>query len=139
MSVQIALIDALNELLEAERAGARVAMETARQAPESLRPLIEQIQHDESHWCAVLLKSIRSCHGEASLQTGAFHEKAMAIADVGERLAFLNRGQRWVVRRLEALLPQLDEPELQADLTRMLEGHKSNIDKVSRLSDGANP
>jgi nitronate monooxygenase len=32
------------------------------------------------------------------VKVGAFYGKAMAIADLSERVAFLNRGQGWVAK-----------------------------------------
>ncbi len=125
---------ALNELLEAERAGARVARETAAQIPldSDLHGLVQDIQRDEVHWCGLLLQLIRELAGTPSDQTGAFHGKAMAIADLGERLVFLNRGQAWVVRKLQALIPRVSEPHIQAQLQAMLDAHVGNIDRVER-------
>ncbi len=75
------IIDFLNELLEAERAGARVALESARQAaPGALADLLQDIRHDEARWCAMLLKQIERLGGTASPRMGAFHAKAMEIA-----------------------------------------------------------
>ena len=42
------LLDALNELLEAERAGARVTFLTAARAPEDAKDFIYAIHHDEA-------------------------------------------------------------------------------------------
>ncbi|CAG9201952.1 hypothetical protein BVI434_1730017 [Burkholderia vietnamiensis] len=54
----------------------------------------------------------------------------MAIDDLGERMAFLNRGQRWVVRRLQALLPTLANPDLHHALSLMLVAHEKNVGAV---------
>jgi len=122
------LIDFLNELLEAERAGARVALESARDAkdPETIK-LLKAIQDDEARWCAMLLRHIRVLDGTASPRMGAFHGKAMAIADLKERLAFLNRGQGWVVRKLREVTPRVRDDALFADLSHMLSSHIANI------------
>lgn len=126
-----ACIDALNTLLEAERAGARVAMLTASQLPEgTTRQLVLDIQRDEARWCAVLTRALRSLRAEPSRATGAFLGKAMAIADVAQRLAFLNRGQDWVVRKLQEMLPKIADDALHADLSAMLEAHVRNIARV---------
>ncbi|HMM45545.1 MAG TPA: nitronate monooxygenase [Candidatus Macondimonas sp.] len=130
------LLAALDELLEAERAGARVALHTARDAPAELTPLVRAIQHDEARWCALLTQSIQRLGGTPSRRTGDFHEKAMAIEDLPARLAFLNRGQRWVVRRLQALLPRVIDPQLQAGLGAMLAAHEANIARVTAALDG---
>lgn len=130
-SARTALLDALNELLEAERAGARVAMETGRSitAPE-LAALVEDIHKDEVRWCSMLMRTIKSLGATPSSATGAFHGKAMAIADLDERLKFLNRGQAWVTRKLQALIPQVDDARARADLTDMLQAHHQNISRV---------
>ena len=128
------VLSALNELLEAERAGARVARETAAAigANHDWQALVVDIQHDEVHWCGVLMKAIRELGGQPSDQTGAFHGKAMAIADLGERMAFLNRGQAWVVRKLQAMLPNLNDSGLRAELQAMLDAHVGNIERVEQ-------
>ena len=55
----------------------------------------------------------------------------MAIADLRERLAFLNRGQGWVARKLRELLPLVDDAEIRAGLTEMLRAHEGNLDRVN--------
>ena len=54
----------------------------------------------------------------------------MAIPDLEQRLDFLNRGQAWVVRRLEALIPRIQDAQIRADLALMLDAHRSNIKRV---------
>lgn len=125
------LLAALNELLEAERAGSRVCLRTAEQVEDpTLETLVEDIQRDEAHWCAVLTKAILALGETPSTRIGAFHEKAMAIPALPERLAFLNRGQRWVVKRLRQLLPKVRDDSLHRALSTMLTAHERNIDRV---------
>ncbi|KVM61930.1 2-nitropropane dioxygenase [Burkholderia ubonensis] len=133
-----ALLAVLDELLEAERAGARVASETAAEIHDpELHRLVAGIRLDEAHWCSVLVDAIRSLNATPTRKTGAFYEKAMAVDDLAERMAFLNRGQRWVVRKLQALLPTLDNPEIHHALTLMLVSHEKNIGHVdARLREG---
>ncbi|KVD00877.1 2-nitropropane dioxygenase [Burkholderia ubonensis] len=133
-----ALLAVLDELLEAERAGARVASEMAAEIHDpALHRLVAGIRLDEAHWCSVLVDAIRSLNATPTRKTGAFYEKAMAIDDLAERMAFLNRGQRWVVRKLQALLPTLDNPEIHHALTLMLVSHEKNIGHVdARLREG---
>ncbi|KVO18668.1 2-nitropropane dioxygenase [Burkholderia ubonensis] len=133
-----ALLAVLDELLEAEHAGARVASETAAEIHDpELHRLVAGIRLDEAHWCSVLVDAIRSLNATPTRKTGAFYEKAMAIDDLAERMAFLNRGQRWVVRKLQALLPTLDNPEIHHALTLMLVSHEKNIGHVdARLREG---
>jgi hypothetical protein len=58
---------------------------------------------------------------------GGFYEKAMAIADVRARLAFVNRGQGWVVRKLREMLPRVRDDSLHGVLREMLAAHETNI------------
>jgi hypothetical protein len=127
------IIAFLNELLEAERAGARVCLETAREAAEpEINALAESIHRDEARWCAMLMEAVKRMGGVPSERTGAFHEKAMAIADVPSRLAFLNRGQAWVVRKLNEMLPKTKDEALHRELDAMLKAHERNIERVAR-------
>ena len=125
------ILETLNELLEAERAGARVAMETAREIPPSaLAALVQDIHKDEVRWCGMLMRTINGLEGTPSSATGAFWGKAMAIPDLEQRLSFLNRGQAWVVRRLSALIPRIQDTQVQSDLSAMLQAHHINIERV---------
>jgi nitronate monooxygenase len=122
----------LNELLEAERAGARVTLESARAAGSGpLAELLRTVQRDEARWCAMLLRQVKALGEKPSSETGAFYGKAMAIADLRERIAFLNRGQGWVVRRLREILPRVRDSDLHSSLSEMLRSHEANIDLVN--------
>jgi nitronate monooxygenase len=135
---QEALIATLNELLEAERAGARVALQTLKEAPATLLSLMRTIQHDEARWCALLVQAIQHLGGKPSRRTGSFYAKAMAIEDLPARLVFLNHGQRWVLRRLRAILPQVDDPHLQAGLQAMRTAHEDNVERLAARIDAQN-
>jgi hypothetical protein len=131
-----AIVLALNELLEAERAGARVALASIATAPdETCAALMRTVREDEARWCAMLSGQVRRLGGSPSRTTGAFYGKAMAIADWQERLAFLNRGQAWVVRKLEELTARVGDEALRHDLRAMLDSHLDNIDHAARLLD----
>jgi hypothetical protein len=49
-------------------------------------------------------------------------------SDLRERIAFLNRGQGWVVRKLREMLPRVRDDRLHVDLSAMLRSHEVNID-----------
>lgn len=126
------LVTFLNELLEAERAGARVTRESAAAAGFGpLAELLYAIQRDEARWCAMLSRHLNALGERPSPAVGTFYEKAMAVADLGERVALLNRGQGWVARRLREILPRVRDVRLLADLTAMLMSHEANIGRVS--------
>lgn len=131
------LIARLNELLEAERAGVRVTVQTLAQIQEqqdpALHALVNAIHHDEAQWCVLLMHAIRDLGCKPGTRTGDFHARAMAISDLHERLLFLNRGQGWVARKLRELLPLVeDDPALHRGLARMLLSHEQNLDKVNQ-------
>jgi len=132
------LLAALNELLEAERAGTKVAVKSLHAIPgERYAQLIHRIRDDEAHWCNMLSTEIRRLGGTPSPVTGAFLEKAMALIDPYQRLALLIRGQGWVVRKLEALRPRARDDQLHRALGEMLDNHRHNIDLVDQLLQGA--
>jgi nitronate monooxygenase len=126
------LLAFLNELLEAERAGARVTARTASEfAAPNMKSLMREIYRDEARWCAMLLKWIGHLNGEASPRVGAFYEKCMAIGDLAERTVFLNRGQGWVARKLREMLPKVRDNAMHADFTQMLRSHEENIARAN--------
>jgi hypothetical protein len=128
----------LTELLEAERAGVRVTHESALTAGDGpLGELMRAIEKDEARWCAMLAGQLGMLGQLPSSKLGAFYDKAMAISDLGERIAFLNRGQRWVVRKLRELLPRVRADSLHADLSEMLRSHEANIALVTEVSRSA--
>jgi nitronate monooxygenase len=127
-----ALLAALNELLEAERAGARITLRSAAETDDpALQRLVTDIHRDEVRWCGVLIDAIQSLPATPSTRTGAFYERAMAVPDLDARLALLNRGQGWAVRKLQALLPRLGDTHIHGELTAMLMSHQQNIARVN--------
>jgi superfamily I DNA/RNA helicase len=121
----------LNELLEAERAGTGVALRSAEAAAgTAFVGLLRDVHHDEARWCAMLLKQLKALGAPASTRIGAFQEKALAIQDMRERIASLNRGQGWVVRKLREMLPKVRDDALHHDLEEMLQAHETNIERA---------
>ena len=113
---------------EAERAGGRVLHELYEQAQSlELRELLKKVAHDEGYYAGELAAHVRRLGGTPSTKTGDFVEKVRALQDFGGKLELLNRGQRWVIWKIEEQLPHLDEPQLKAFLTVMAKGHYVNI------------
>ncbi|MBS0546289.1 MAG: hypothetical protein JSR24_00990 [Proteobacteria bacterium] len=122
----------LNELLEAERAGTGVALKSAADAAGSAyADLLRDVHKDEARWCAMLLKQLKALGAPASTKVGAFQEKCLAIPGMEERIAFLNRGQGWVVKKLKEMIPRVRDDALHADLTAMLTSHEVNISRAN--------
>jgi nitronate monooxygenase len=126
------LLAFLNEMLEAERAGAKALLHISKDAKEeSAAALAMAVHHDEARWCAMLIAAIRLHSGTPSDATGAFYEKVLAIGDAKARLSFVNRGQGWVVKKLKEAIPRIEDEHLVRDLTVMLASHEENIAKVN--------
>jgi hypothetical protein len=128
------ILELLNELLEGERAGVRAATHCLTEAVDrETHATLRRIAIDEARFCAMLSRHIRDLGGMPSPATGTFYGKLMAIAELPKRLAFLNRGQGWVVRRLCDALPRVRDDRLYEDLKAMLQAHEVNIGRCDRL------
>src|SRR3546814_14098340 len=83
---QSACIEFLNLLLEAERAGARVAMRTAAQcSDQQTRTLSRDIQRDEARWRGVLTHEIHCLHGLPSRALRTFHDHIPQEVGLGKK------------------------------------------------------
>ena len=66
------LVAFLNSLLEAERAGAKVTLESAREAGSGpIAELMQAIQHDEAHWAGMLARQLKVLGATPSSATGS--------------------------------------------------------------------
>jgi hypothetical protein len=129
-------VDRLNELLEAERAGVETL---SRLFPEARSPemhkLFEGVRDDETWACAGLVRSIKTLGGITSEKKGDFAEKVMSEPTLAARLRFLNRGQGWVVKRLDGLLLGDTLPAPVAEFVEeMKRRHITNIEACERLA-----
>ena len=129
------LVERLNALLEAERAGARVlaVLRDCLDSRSPLRGLLERVQKDEGANAVRLYKTIRRLGGVASHDTGAFVPKVLALDGLLPRLRLLNKGQEWVVRRIDELLPLVTDDEARAMLDAMRQSHLDNISACEAL------
>jgi len=129
-------VDRLNEILEAERAGVETLSRLFPEArtPE-MRKLFEQVRDDEAWSCAGLARSIKTLGGVMSEKKGDFAEKVMAEPTLSARLKFLNRGQMWVVKRLDALLGETLPQSVSEFLAEMKTRHLANIAACDKLAD----
>jgi hypothetical protein len=128
----------LNLLLEAERAGAKLLAAYLDELPPGSRlfATLHEVQRDEARNCAALIHLLLDCDTEPSMATGDFYEKGLAIHGARERLEFLNRGQRWVAKRIAAALPRVSNAHTKAILQEMHASHLSNISICNVLLDG---
>lgn len=131
------LVLTLNSLLEAERAGAQVAASLVTEAPDAeFKALAKVIHADEARWCRALIGALSALEADPSDKVGDFYGKAMAIPGVEARLAFVNRGQAWVVRKLRELLPRVRDDGLHRTLLEMLAAHERNIESAEQALTG---
>jgi nitronate monooxygenase len=128
----------LNSLGEAERAGGRVLHELTDQAQSlELRELLKKVGHDEGYYAGELSAHVRRLGGLPSTKTGDFVEKVRAIGNLKGKLELLNRGQRWVVRKIGEQVGTIADERLQAFLRVMADGHDVNIGALDKaLADG---
>lgn len=113
---------------EAERAGGRVLHELIDLAHSlELREMLKKVGHDEGYYAGEVLAHVRRLGGIPSTRTGDFVEKIRAVADFRGKLELLNRGQRWVIRKIEENVPTISDAQLKAFLVVMAEGHRVNI------------
>ena len=129
----------LNELLEAERAGARLLAAWVDELPpgSALGRKLHAVQRDEARNCAVLIHLLLEAGMAPSLATGDFYRKGLAIRGWPERLEFLERGQAWVARRIAAALPGVPTPQGQHLLEAMHESHLAGTPEQLASSNAA--
>ena len=134
-NVDMLLVERLNALLEAERAGAKVLaiLRDGLDLRSPVRQLLDRLQKDEGANAVTLYKSIQRLGGCASHDTGAFVHKTLAISGLAERLAFLNKGQAWVVRKIDEALPDITDATTRAMLEEMRRSHVDNIAACAAL------
>lgn len=115
----------LDELMAAERAGAKVAAMSLREAiTPAQRRQLEMLHRGEAESC----RRLRACHERLGLVpghgTGDFYEKAMAIPELERRLDFIARGQRWVARRIREWLGDCGDAVVRGELEVILALHE---------------
>jgi Domain of unknown function (DUF6306) len=124
------LNDALNLLLEAERAGV-IALNSliGEVEQEELRTFLRGSRDMEQRNADELEALIRENGGVPSSKTGPFAEKVAALGTIRERLALLSRGQEWAARKTEVALALAPESGAIHDyLTAMANRHRAEVE-----------
>lgn len=124
----------LNQLLEAERAGAKLLSAYLDELPPGSPrwKRIRAVQLDEARNCAVLIHLLLEAEVRPTPAVGDFYERGMAIQGWHERLQFLNRGQGWVAKRLASALPRVPGTA-RKPLQDMHDSHVANIGSCEAL------
>jgi len=126
-------------MLEAERAGAKalvVFMDDWPRHGEEWNAL-RKVQADEAHNCSMLGEMLKRSGAAYSHATGEFYDKAIAVKDPRERVAFLIRGLGWAVREFEQSLPRIRRQDVHSLIEGMRERHRRSIATCESLLRGS--
>jgi hypothetical protein len=124
------LQDALNLLLESERAGTLALEELIREVEqEQLRAFLRGSREEEARNVRELEALIRAEGGVPSDKTGPFAAKVAALATVRERLSLMSRGQEWAARKSEdALAVAPPDGPIHDFLSAMANHHRAEVE-----------
>jgi nitronate monooxygenase len=128
------IVDRMQELLEAERAGVKCLDVMADHAVDmGKKELFSLFRNDEGKFCAGLFRLLQA-HGAApTTNVGAFADKVIALPTEAEQVVLLIKGQGWVVRKIDEIPPTELGAEEKAFFADMREVHVVNIDKCKLL------
>ncbi|MBI5418887.1 MAG: hypothetical protein HZA60_02250 [Deltaproteobacteria bacterium] len=123
------MIDRMQELLTAERAGVRCLAKMAEEAPEGeKKEFLTFLRNDEGRFCAGLYRLIQAREASPNQKVGAFAEKVLALLGEEERLVLLVKGQVWVVRKIDEIPQSEMTDEEKTFFADMREAHVVNIE-----------
>lgn len=122
------MLEFLNVLLEAERAGVKVLGELGKRTDDpALKPVLAAFRDDEARYCAGLVGLIKTHGGVPSDRTGDFVGKVLALSGLNAQLELLNRGQLWVAKRIEERLADIADAKTRDFLAEMADRHRRNV------------
>jgi nitronate monooxygenase len=129
------LVDRMQELLEAERAGVKCLDAMADNATDMGRKeLYSLFRNDEGKFCAGLFRLIQARGAQPTLVVGAFADKVIALPTETEQVVLLVKGQAWVVRKIDEIPPAETNADEKAFFADMREVHVVNIEKCRKLT-----
>jgi ubiquinone biosynthesis protein UbiJ len=124
-----ALEQALNLLLESERAGVVALEELAGQVEQDeLRRFLLASREQEAQNAARLEELIRGNGGTPSDRTGPFAEKVAALESLRDRLNLMSRGQEWAARKTEEALALAPAGSIRDYLETMANRHRYEVE-----------
>ncbi|MGZ9138100.1 MAG: DUF6306 domain-containing protein, partial [Candidatus Deferrimicrobiaceae bacterium] len=130
---KMTLIDRMQELLEAERAGVKCLEVMADHASDmEKKELFSLFRNDEGKFCAGLFRWLQARGAVPTKNIGAFAEKVIALPTETEQVALLIKGQGWVVRKIDEIPPAEMNAEEKAFFADMKEVHVVNIEKCKK-------
>jgi nitronate monooxygenase len=123
------MVDRMQELLEAERAGVACLTPMADAAPVGeKKEFLTMLRNEEGSFCAGLFRLIEGRGATPHAKVGSFSEKVLALSDETARLALLVKGQAWVVRKIDEIPAEemtVEEARFFADMRK---AHVVNIE-----------
>jgi len=116
-------------MLEAERAGAKALVAFMDDWPRHSEEwnALRKVQADEAHNCSMVGEMLKRTGTPYSHATGAFYDKAIAVQDPRERIAFLIKGLGWAVREFESALPRIPREDVRYLIEGMRDRHRRSI------------
>ena len=124
------LIDRMQELLEAERAGVKSLDAMADHASDvEKKELFTLFRNEEGKFCAGLFGFLQARGAVPTTNVGAFADKVLALPTETEQVALLVKGQSWVVRKIDEIPPAEMNAGEKAFFADMREVHVVNIEK----------
>lgn len=127
----------LTELLEAERAGAAVALGCAEAvAGTPFAGLLHDLDRDATHRCAMLSRQLERLGTPAPAGGGDVQEQAPASAALRERLVFLDRHQGAVLLKLRGMLPRVRDDALHRELRQIAHAQETRNARLQVLLEG---
>ena len=129
------LIDRMQELLEAERAGVKCLDVMADHAADmGKKELFTLFRNDEGKFCAGLYRLLQGRGAVPTRNIGGFADKVIALPTEAEQVGLLIKGQGWVVRKIDEIPPGEMTAEEKAFFADMREAHVVNIEKCRNLA-----
>jgi nitronate monooxygenase len=128
------IVDQLNRLLTVERAGVEALCGLVAQAPTSeIRSLFGQMRDDEAWTCTSLVGCLARLAHRPMRAKGDVPGNVLALPALPDRVRLLNRGQRWVVERIEELLSRDLDADTRAFLAKTRAVHLGHIRRFDEL------
>jgi hypothetical protein len=116
-------------MLEAERAGAKALVAFMDDWPRHGKEwaTLRKVQADEAHNCSMVGEMLKRSGAAYSHATGEFYEKALALKQPRERIAFLIKGLEWALREFENALPRIAREDVRSLFEAMHKRHRRSI------------
>jgi nitronate monooxygenase len=128
------MIERMQALLEAERAGvACLSVMAEKAASGEMKEFLVKLRNDEGRFCAGLYQLIRSRGATPRQSVGPFADKVLMLKEESERLTLLNKGQAWVVRKIDEIPPSEMTPGEKTFFAEMREAHVANIEACTKF------